>query len=103
VEELLKGLAKNKIFVEKCKDSCEGNWHKLLHIPKVDCNAQKYISLGWKNVEYWMEATRDIETVDGSVSDARCDNKYWIQAINLKILFFSNMKEIYQILEKKKK
>jgi hypothetical protein len=108
VEELLKGLGENETFKTKVNslNSCEENWHNLLHRNKFpDGNAGKNISIAWKTVEYWMEANKNDSTFnsENSVSKARCHNQHWIQLINMKVLFFSNLNTIYHIVENKKK
>jgi hypothetical protein len=104
IEKLLTGLAEDERFVPKSKDSIEGIWHDFLHLKRVlHGDARKNISIAWRTLEYWMETTKEVSTLNNSVLQARYHNKFWIHVIILKILFFSNHKKIYQLIENKKK
>jgi hypothetical protein len=99
VECFLKGLAENESFVPNSKDSVEYIWFNLLCSPHfTDSNASTNISIAWKTVEYWMKATKKDSTSNGSPSK-RYDYKFTINVLNLKIIFYSNLKKIYQMIE----
>jgi hypothetical protein len=100
VEALLKELAENESFVSDSKNSLKGTWHNFLHKNTVAGNSAKDLALAWKTFEYWMDEKHKVST---SSLGARYKNKFSIQCINLKIIFFSNLKTIYRIIEDMKK
>jgi hypothetical protein len=97
VEDLLKGLADQKErFVSNSDHHFDKIWYHLLHSSTVpDRTANRNISTAWKTFEYWME----LKMKQKSLPAARYAHKCAIHVISLKIIFFSNLKKIYQLFE----
>jgi hypothetical protein len=107
VEEFLKGLEKadteDESFVSKSKYPLEKKWHNWLHQTTVHGNASTNLTLAWKTFEYWMKKTHNKDLETNSLLQSRYRYRSSIHIINLKIIFFSNLNTIYQILQEHKK